>query len=263
MSEKWEWSFAEAFSIVLSTYVEDFGGAKRKHKAILSDPSISEIQHEQITGLQSGAGQPVIFIHGSPANAMRWEWFLKNPPEGYQIIAIDRMGFGKRGHEKSDLEDDITALSSFLSQFEKPILVGHSLGGATAVRLACHHDIGGLILVASSIDPMLERILPVQKLGNSPFVKWILSRSVRNSNAEMLQLFDYMMKTESHLGKITAPVHAVHTKDDYLVPFAHINYAQKHFDQFGLTSLEKGGHSIPWTRPDLVVNAIKSVRKAR
>ncbi len=263
MSQKWKWSFAEAFSVVLATYAEDFGGAARHYKSLLYDPNISEINHDKITGLQSGGGQPVILVHGSPDNAMRWEYLLKNPPTDCHIIAIDRMGFGKRGHEKPDLEADSVALSSFLSQFEKPILVGHSLGGATVARLACHHDISGVVFVASSVDPMLERILPIQKLGNSPFIKWILSRSIRHSNEEMMQLFDYMMKTEGHLGKVTAPVHVVHAQDDYLVPFAHVAYVKKYCKNFTLTSIEKGGHGLPRTRPDLIVSAIESVRKTR
>jgi len=260
---QWKWSFREALALVLDTYIGDWGRDKITLQNFLkSNPNISKIEQENITGLSSGKGQAIIFIHGSPGNAMRWEWFLKNPPDNMHIIAIDRMGFGERGDKEPNLEKDFEALSLFVSQFEKPILIGHSLGGALVTRLATHCDIGGAVLVASSIDPMLERVLLIQKLGNSPFIKWILSRSVRNSNDEMIQLFNFMMKTESHLGKISVPIHAVHTKDDYLVPFAHIDYAQKHFNQFDLTSLEEGGHSIPWTRPDLVVNAIESVRKA-
>lgn len=262
MSQKWKWSFTEAFSVVWATYKEDFSGAARRHKSLLSNPKITEISHDKITGLQSGEGHTVILLHGSPASAIRWEYFLKNPPTGHHIIAIDRMGFGKRGHEKPNLEADFKVLSSFLSQFKKPILVGHSLGGAIAARLACHHDIGGAVFVASSVDPILEKILPIQKFGNLIFIKWMLSRSVRHSNEEMMQLFDYMMETESHLGKVSAPVHVVHAKDDFLVPFAHVDYVKKYCKSVTLTSIEEGGHGLPWTHPDLIINAIQSFRKA-
>jgi pimeloyl-ACP methyl ester carboxylesterase len=42
---------------------------------------------------------------------------------------------------------------------KKPILVGHSLGGPVAARLAMDYpdEVGGLILVAPSIDPELEK----------------------------------------------------------------------------------------------------------
>jgi len=259
MSEKWKWSFTEAFSVILATYVEDWGGSKKQRDALLEHTNISEINDANMTGLQSGEGRAVIFIHGSPANSMRWEHYLKNPPEGYQIIAIDRMGFGNRGNETPNLEDDYLKVKSFIQQFDKPIIVSHSLGGAHAMRLARENLITGLVLVASSINPLLERVMPIQKIGNSKFIRWILSRSIKHSNMEMLQLPEFMAQTEINKTKLDIPTHIVHAKDDYLVPFAQVDYARKQFNDLKITALEEGGHFIPWLQPDLVINAIRSV----
>lgn len=258
MSEEWKWSFAEAFSVVWQTYMGDWGADQSLRRSLIKSTYINEIQDEHIKGLESGEGQPVVFIHGSPGNAMRWQWFLKNPPSGYRIIAIDRMGYGSRGWERPNLEEDFQKTLKFVQTFKTPILVGHSLGGAKAIRLAAHADVKGLVLVASSIDPSLERILPIQKLGNSKFIKWVLSRSLRHSNEELMQLFNYMILTEGYLDDLKAPVHIVHAKDDGLVSYGNVDYAKAYFEHVTVTSLDGGGHVIPWTHPNLIYEAIES-----
>jgi pimeloyl-ACP methyl ester carboxylesterase len=258
MTQSWQWSFKEAFSIVRATYVDDWGRARKSRQSLLERPNIEEIKDQKVTGLIAGQGQPVIFIHGSPANAMRWSWYLKNVPEGYQFISVDRMGFGERGQDKPDLEEDCKILSDFISGYEKPVILGHSLGGAMAIRLACMHDISRLVLVAASIDPMLERFMRIQKIGNHATISWMLSRSVRHSNLEMAHLQDFMLKTENVLERIDSPINIIHAKDDYLVPYAHVAYAKKFLKNMEVTAPDTGGHSIPWHRQYLVLDAITS-----
>ena len=262
MGQTWKWSFGEAFSIILKTYIDDWGQAHKERQEFLSQPHVKEINDPSVTGLQAGEGQAVIFIHGSPGNAMRWSQYLQNVPAGYQFISIDRRGFAARSHQKPDLEQDFESLRIFLQKFKNPILVGHSLGGALATRLAAASGVKGLILVAASIDPALERVLPVQKLGAHPLVSWLLSKSIHHSNLEMFPLQKFMQGTEIDLSKIKIPVHIVHAQDDALVPVAHVDYARQKFTKASyvdVTSPELGGHSIPWSAPELVLSAIEAV----
>jgi len=227
MSQKWKWSFTEAFSVICATYLEDWGKSQKQREALLENTNISEINHASITGLESGEGRSVIFIHGSPANATRWGFYLQNPPTGFQMIAIDRMGFGCRGHEAPNLEGDYLIIKEFIQQFDKPIIVSHSLGGAHAMRLVREGCVDGLVLVASSVNPLLERVLNIQKIGNSKLIRWLLSRSIRHSNMEML--------------------------------LAQVDYARESFADLKITELGTGGHYIPWLQPEIVINAIRSV----
>lgn len=263
MNQRWKWSLREALSIIRQTYADDWGKGIKERAAFLEDSSISVIEQSDITGLQAGGGEKaVIFIHGSPANAMRWASYLENVSDGYKYISIDRMGFGERKHQAPDLEKDLKILSDYIATFKEPILVAHSLAGAMVLRLAAQNDIGGMVLVATSLDPALEKTLFVQKLVNFPPISWLLSRSVRHSNIEMAQLQGFMEKTESDLSKITAPTHIVHPKDDNLVSHAHVAYAKDklvNVKEIQITNPDEGGHSIPWTHQELITQAIKSV----
>lgn len=255
-----KWNFWEAFKIVFKTYLDDFGAGADKRYQFMSRPNISDVQDGQITGIKAGSqdvsAQTVIFIHGSPANAMRWSGYLENVPEGYNYIAIDRMGFGVRGKSNPDLEVDYKLIRQYAAQFDKPIIVGHSLGGAIALRLATQLKLKGLVLVAASLDPSQEKTMKVQEWGRHKLVSWILSHSVRHSNEEMFQLQKFMMRTETHLDKITTSIELVHAQDDALVSQTQVDYAQKYIPHVNVTLPRRGGHAIPWTRPEIIEGAI-------
>ncbi len=263
MPQNWKWSFGEALSIVGKTYLEDWGRAKKDRIKFLQRYShIEEIRDKHIRGLSSGDGdQAVIFIHGSPANAMRWAFYLVHTPDDYQFVSIDRMGFGDRRHQTPDLEEDYLHISNFVSQFEEPIIIGHSLGGAVATRLSTEHNIKKMILIASSIDPSLERIRRIQKIGANAKVGKALSRSIRHSNSEMIQLPNFLVKTEESLSQIKTSVDIIHPRDDGLVPFDNVEYALQNFtnaEDINVIAPEKGGHKIPWKHPELIFKSIKA-----
>lgn len=264
MAKTWKWSFWDAFSIFLNTYAEDWGGPDKVRRAMLTASDITEIPRDKkMTGLMSGTGQPVIFIHGSPGNALRWKNYFNHVPQGYQFISIDRMGFGKRYDEHPDLGKDCQQIAAFLQGFSAPILVGHSLGGALSLRLAATTPVKGLVLVAACLDPEIERALPVQKLGAHRPISWALSKSIYHSNLEMIHLQKFMQSTESHLKNLRSPVHIIHAKDDGLVPISHIDYARTHMKRvplLNITTPETGGHAIAWNQLDLVLGAIKSIQ---
>lgn len=264
MTQSWEWDLKEALSVVLSTYVDDFGRARKQRQNLINNSDISEIVDGNLTGLIAGEGQPVVFIHGSPASALRWEHYLKNVPEGYCFIALDRMGFGGRRNQKPNLDKDYRVLADYIRKLKNPIIVGHSLGGAMAVRLSVRvNNIQGLVLVASSVDPSLERTLSIQSYGRKKWASWMLSPSVRNSNEEMFQLQKFMQETEPHLDRVKMPVRVVHAQDDKLVPYAHVDYAEKHLKNIGIMAPEESGHTIPWTWPELIFEAIQSISEDR
>ena len=263
MSQSWKWSLREALSIIWLTYADDWGRGAKERNSFLQNPKIQPIEHHYITGLQSGEGEKtVIFLHGSPGNAVRWSSYLKNVPDGYHYISIDRMGYGERANQKPDLEKDTELLSDYISQFKKPILVAHSLAGAIVLRLAAQNDIGGLVLAGCSLDPSLEEIFFIQKIAQYPPISWLLSRSIRHSNIEMPQLKKFMQMSEAILDKVTVPIQMVHAKDDGLVPHENITYAKSELvnaQNITVTDPDTGRHALPWSHPEIVQGAIQSL----
>ena len=119
--------------------------------------------------VEKGQGQPVILLHGASGNLREFTFaFMDLLKDRYRVIAVDRPGFGF-----SDVLDqnDILPLGvkvkspmdqgAFLAKFAaaidapKPIVVGHSFGGAVALgwALAAPNSLGGLVLAASPSNP--------------------------------------------------------------------------------------------------------------
>ena len=73
----------------------------------------------------------------------------------------------------------------------------------------------------------------------------------------MLQLPEFMMKTEKQLSGIDCPACVIHPKDDVLVSHENVAYAQKYLLDAHVIEPETGGHFISWTHVDLILQAIK------
>src|SRR5712672_3428227 len=91
-----------------------------------------------------GAGQPIVFSHGSPLNSDAWEdqmMFLAD--RGYRCIAHDRRGHGRSsqpwdGNDMNTYADDLSTLVETLNLTDA-IHVGHSTGGGEVARYIGRH----------------------------------------------------------------------------------------------------------------------------
>ena len=86
----------------------------------------------KISHLEKGNGSHLVFLHGIGGSAASWHWQIDEFSRTHHAIAWDAPGYGE-----SEPILDVTiatfaqALHQFLQeqQIERPILVGHSLGG--------------------------------------------------------------------------------------------------------------------------------------
>ncbi|MBC2697827.1 MAG: alpha/beta hydrolase [ANME-2 cluster archaeon] len=103
-----------------------------------------------------GEGEPIIFSHGWMCDCSVWNSQIEFFSEKYKVIAYDQRGHGKSDKPKSDysietLSNDLYSLIQELN-LEKVILVGHSMGGMTAITFALNHPdkVSKLVLVGTS-----------------------------------------------------------------------------------------------------------------
>ena len=97
--------------------------------------------------LHTGSGAPVVLVHGSgPGVSAYANWRLTLPPlaERFEVFAPDMVGFGFTDRPEGvayTLETWVDQLVGFLDALELPrvSVVGNSLGGAIALRLAARH----------------------------------------------------------------------------------------------------------------------------
>jgi pimeloyl-ACP methyl ester carboxylesterase len=81
---------------------------------------------------ESGAGSPVLALHGWPSHHYCYRDLLRDPPDGMRIVAPDLPAYGWSGpppHRwaKEDVASDVLALLDALG-LERVLLVGHDWG---------------------------------------------------------------------------------------------------------------------------------------
>lgn len=107
----------------------------------------------------------IVFLHGWPGSHKLFEYqFDYLPKKGYRCIGIDQRGFGESdkplsGYDYDTLSDDVRAVVDKL-QLKDFTLLGHSTGGAIAVRYMARHNGAGvskLVLCAAAAPSLIKR----------------------------------------------------------------------------------------------------------
>lgn len=123
-------------------------------------------QFVSVSGLRlhyvsKGQGRPVVFVHGNPGSHQDYSLtVLGEVARSYRAFAFDRPGHGYSERKKgtwTTLEVQARILSQALKELsiEKPLIVGHSWGGALALNMAVQSeaDLAGLVLLAPAAYP--------------------------------------------------------------------------------------------------------------
>ena len=227
----------------------------------------------ELSYLRSGDpnGQRVIFVHGTPGDAGgNWYNMLKDVPDGFEFIAVDRPGFGFTRPKKQmvELDAQATALAPlFVTRGnKKTILAGHSLGGPIVATAAANYPdmVGGILVLAGALDPDLEDVLFIQYVGNVPPFSWLLSAVLRNSNRELIALEDELRLLQPKLADIKQPVTIVHGTDDELVPYANVPFMKRTMTgtrRLEVIKIEDMDHFLQWQQQDVVMNAVLEMAK--
>ncbi len=92
----------------------------------------------------SGAGEPVVLIHGAfMAITDDWRLWINELAKTRKVIAVEMQGHGRTADIKRDitydnLGDDVAALLDYL-KIDRADLVGYSLGAGAAMNCAIRH----------------------------------------------------------------------------------------------------------------------------
>lgn len=98
-----------------------------------------------------GSGRPVILLHGLGTNAHDFDGFAPQLVPELRVAAITRRGSGRSsepdtGYSADRLADDVLAVADSLGMV-KPVVIGHSLAGATlsAIAARASERVAGLV----------------------------------------------------------------------------------------------------------------------
>jgi pimeloyl-ACP methyl ester carboxylesterase len=100
-----------------------------------------------------GPGQPIVLLHGLAGHAGEWDVPARRLSPVYRVVAVDQRGHGASERHPRDVSRaayvaDVLAVADQL-RLERPVLVGQSLGGHTAMLTAAAHPglVRALVLV--------------------------------------------------------------------------------------------------------------------
>ncbi|NET31732.1 MAG: alpha/beta hydrolase [Cyanothece sp. SIO1E1] len=210
----------------------------------------------------------VLFVHGSPGawSDHRIVFTDTSLINNFRFISIDRPGFGKSGEgtPERSLVKQAEAVAKVLQQENtSAILAGHSYGGPVVVRAAIDYPelTDGLVIVAGSVDPGLEKTKWYQIPVHYKILSWILPRDIYATNEEILALKEELEEMEPLWGQITQPVSVIQGGVDNLVPVGNADYAKKMLTSTTpeMIVIPDMNHFVIWNRPELLVQEIKRI----
>ncbi len=227
---------------------------------------------------------PIAFLPGSGDSASIWQ-----PQQDYfKDLAhpIDLPGHGRRA---DTLPDEVTILDYAQAAYaiifeeiklERPIIAGHSLGGAVALSMALEYpqEIGGLtligagarlrvhpdLLVGARNTPELTRVR-LAELAMSPANVERLSPELIEDRAELephilyrdlaaCNVFDIMPR----LKEIGVPTLIICGNEDRLTPPKYSMYLAEQIPGAELKMIPDAGHYVMREQPEMVNQAIET-----
>ena len=178
--------------------------ARQVEKALPPRGRFIDIDGARIHYLDEGSGPVLLLIHGLTGQMLNFTYSLLDRLTGdFRVVILDRPGSGY-STRPADAAATLTAQAQFISRFcdvlrlGRPLVVGHSLGGAIALTLALDHpkQVGGLALLAPAtqrpdhVPPPFNGLLIASPLLRR-IIAWTLATpvSIRNSAQTLPLLF--------------------------------------------------------------------------
>ncbi|MFZ4405600.1 MAG: alpha/beta fold hydrolase, partial [Pseudobdellovibrionaceae bacterium] len=212
--------------------------------------------------------RPLIFVHGSPGSWEAWAAFLMNKDlhKKYHLLAVDRPGYegstyGRTEPSLAKQAADIIEVLQFNQSGLPAILIGHSYGGPVIAKIAMDFSqkVGGLIFVASSVSPDLEKIKWIQNAATWWPFRALIPSALRVCNEEIMALKDQLNLILPDWKNIHARTVLIQGDQDDLVPKENQFFLQEHIRKdliIKSTMIPAMNHFIPWRRPDLILQGI-------
>ena len=162
--------------------------ARRIEEIVPPQGGFLDLDGERIHILDKGAGRPVVLIHGLEGQMGNFTHSLVDRLAGeFRVVAFDRPGSGystRSAKSPAGVRAQAATLARVIRaiKLERPVIVGHSLGGAVALAIALDEPdcASALALIAPltqpvAIPPLVFRGLAIRSLFIRRFVAWTLA----------------------------------------------------------------------------------------
>ena len=204
----------------------------------------------------------LLFIHGTGGGYATWRLQLLRFKDAQEIVLP--------GHPEGQGRVTVGEYTEFLvdyvrtRQLEKPILVGHSMGGAIAIEYALRNlNLGGLVLVGTGArlrvrQDLLSKVLEnypqacamLAELSVAPECTPIMIDRIKNELLKVpsgvtygdLCACDKFDRTRD-VSRIACPTLIVCGTEDQLTPLKYSEYLHQNIHNSKLAEIPQAGHS--------------------
>lgn len=220
----------------------------------------------------------IVFLHGWPLNYKQFEYqFNILPALGYRCIGIDWRGFGKsdkpfHGYSFNRLADDVRGVVEAL-KLQNFTLVGHSTGGAIAIRYISRHNgfgVSKLVLVGAAaptgFTKETAKINMQQVLNDRPkmmqnvidqflfqyitkeFSGWMMDLGLEAASWSTAAIINTLRDENLYhdLSKIHVPTLIIHGVHDKVIPFTQAEEMNEKIRTSQLIPFKYSGHGTFW-----------------
>ncbi|MFD2784739.1 alpha/beta fold hydrolase [Hymenobacter rubripertinctus] len=176
--------------------------ARKVRAALPPSGSFVDLPHGRLHVREQGAGPVLLLVHGLGGQMGQFNYAVaERLAEDFRVVVVDRPGSGySAALASSDLASQADALAELITRLElgRPLVVGHSLGGAVVLALALNHPklVSGLALISplaalpETVPAIFQRLL-IPSRWKRQLVAWTVATplSIRRSPQVMQALF--------------------------------------------------------------------------
>jgi len=224
---------------------------------------------------EAGIGKPgpFVMVHGAGGSSATWFMQLKSLSDHFHVIAIDLNG---HGGTPDRMAEDVTRsyledIHGVVKQHERPVLCGHSMGGALIQLYALEkpESLSGLVLVSTGarlkVNPLIFDLLDnnfegyVEAISDFMFheetaddVREASKAEVRKCPAsiirrdfELCNMFDIMQE----LSDIKLPTLVIVGESDVMTPLKYSNYLADNIPNSQIHVIPRAGHGVMMEQP--------------
>jgi pimeloyl-ACP methyl ester carboxylesterase len=245
--------------------------------------------------------QTIVLIHGFTDSLHSWDRVVETLEDDFHLLRFDLPGHGlSSAIEDNDYsnENTVRLVKDVLDALaiNQPVLVGNSLGGLVAWRLAAQSpdQIKGLVLLSPggvpfngvgeepvSVPAMMKFYLKsAPEAGVRTALKAMHANPDRVSDMQVATYRDMMRipgngeafvaraeqftlpDPQADMARITAPTQLLWGDADVLLPVEQADTFQQNIAQATVTRLPDVGHLPHWEAPELVTAAIRTMAES-
>ncbi len=229
--------------------------------------------------------QPLVFIHGSGDSARVWDDVIALLPE-FETIALDLPGHGALATAPL-ASVDVAAYADWLRAelerrgIERPMVIGHSLGGAVALQLAlaAPSSVGRLGLVGTGarlrVAPAFLQIAQRAGEAGTPQTPEITRAGFADAHAALADMYDAQRAQTApsmlfhdltacnqfdimaDLERISQPTLIIVGAEDRMTPAKFSAFLQNSIPGSELVVVPDAGHYVQIEDPQRVADALR------